>query len=79
MLSISPSYTGRREYFVSENTLAISSLLASLDTASISTRWVSMSSASLSVNSIAFFRSSPSLPSMLPSCWTSSTSIKSSS
>ena len=61
------------------NSAATSSLPAVTGSAARSTRWMRMSCATCSEKPMAFFSSSPSSRSMLPSCCTSSTSISSSS
>ena len=61
------------------NSAATSSFVAVIGSAAKSVRWIRISSARCSEKSIAFLSSSPSFLSMLPSCCTSSTSIRSSS
>ena len=79
MWSMDPSYTSRREYFVRVNSSAASSFAAVMGSAVRSTRWMRMSSAVCSEKPMAFFSSSPSSRSILPSCCTSSTNSSSSS
>ena len=61
------------------NSSAASSFAAVMGSAVRSTRWMRMSSAVCSEKPMAFFSSSPSSRSILPSCCTSSTNSSSSS